>query len=155
MCVYESESRSVIADTLQPHGLYTVHGILQARILECLSLLQGIFPTQVSCIACGFFTIRAPREACVCTHTVSILRTYTDTHHCLYCYVRQQSTEIANLNSELDQLESECWCSTTNTAYWAPVFVIWKWGQQKFLLYRLLKELNTICERLKTVPSIW
>jgi len=29
---------------------YTVHGILQARILEwvCLSLLQGIFPTQGS-----------------------------------------------------------------------------------------------------------
>ena len=23
---------------------YIVHGILQARILECLSLLQGIFP---------------------------------------------------------------------------------------------------------------
>ena len=27
---------------------YTVHGILQARILECLSLLQGVFPTQRS-----------------------------------------------------------------------------------------------------------
>ena len=86
---------------------YAVHGILQARILECLSLLQGIFPTQgsnpglphcrqilyqlshrgsprilewvaypfssgsfqpkgrtgVSCIAGGFFTIRAITEA--------------------------------------------------------------------------------------------
>ena len=27
---------------------YTVHGILQARMLEYLSLLQGIFPTQGS-----------------------------------------------------------------------------------------------------------
>ena len=37
---------------------YTVYGILQARILEwsSLSLLQGIFPTQVSHIAGGFFT---------------------------------------------------------------------------------------------------
>jgi len=34
-----------MSDTLQPHGL-TVHGILQARILEKISLLQGIFPTQ-------------------------------------------------------------------------------------------------------------
>ena len=30
----ESESCSVESDSLQPRGLYTVHGILQARILE-------------------------------------------------------------------------------------------------------------------------
>ena len=30
----ESESRSVVSDSLWPHGLYRVHGILQARILE-------------------------------------------------------------------------------------------------------------------------
>ena len=43
---------------------YTLHGILQARILEwvAFSLLQGIFPTQVSCIAGGFFTSWATRE---------------------------------------------------------------------------------------------
>ena len=35
----ESESCSVVSDSLWPHG--SVHGILQARIL-----LQGIFPTQ-------------------------------------------------------------------------------------------------------------
>ena len=37
-----------MSDSLQPHGLYIVHGILQARILKwvALSLLQGIFPTQ-------------------------------------------------------------------------------------------------------------
>ena len=38
---------------------YTVHGILQARILEWVashSLLQEIFPTQVSCIAGRVFT---------------------------------------------------------------------------------------------------
>ena len=42
------ESRSVMPNSLQPHGLYTVHGTLQARILEwvSLSLPQGIFPTQ-------------------------------------------------------------------------------------------------------------
>ena len=48
---------------------YTVHRILQARILEwvSLSLLQGIFPTQgsnqVSHIAGRFFTSWATREA--------------------------------------------------------------------------------------------
>ena len=37
-----------MSNSLQPHGLYIVHGILQARILKwvALSLLQGIFPTQ-------------------------------------------------------------------------------------------------------------
>ena len=29
-----SESHSVVSNSLQLHGLYTVHGILQARILE-------------------------------------------------------------------------------------------------------------------------
>ena len=33
----ESESHSVISDSLQPHGL--VHGILQARILEWVAFL--------------------------------------------------------------------------------------------------------------------
>ena len=39
---------------------YTIHGILQARILELVALLQGIFPTrdqtQVSHIEGRFFT---------------------------------------------------------------------------------------------------
>ena len=43
----------------------SVHGILQARILECHFLLQGIFPTQGSklespvspVLAGGFFTM--------------------------------------------------------------------------------------------------
>ena len=37
---------------------YTVHGILQARILEWVAFpfSRGIFPTQVSHIAGGFFT---------------------------------------------------------------------------------------------------
>ena len=50
----------------------SVHGILQARILEwgCHALLQGIFPTQgsnqVSCIAGGFFTIWARQVQIFC-----------------------------------------------------------------------------------------
>ena len=61
----ESESRSVVSNSLQPHGDYPVHGILQARILAWVafpftrgssqprdrtqvSLHQGIFPTQGS-----------------------------------------------------------------------------------------------------------
>ena len=31
----ESESRSVVSNTLQPYGI--AHGILQARILECVA----------------------------------------------------------------------------------------------------------------------
>ena len=43
----QSESCSVVSDSCDPM-VYTVHGILQARITGVcsLSLLQGIFPTQ-------------------------------------------------------------------------------------------------------------
>ena len=46
-------SRSAVSNFLPPHGLYSppsssVHGILQARTLEWVALLQGIFPTQGS-----------------------------------------------------------------------------------------------------------
>ena len=68
----KSESRPVVSDSLQPHG------ILQARILEWVA-----FPfsrvsspprdwTQVSCIAGGFFTSWATREA---MYSWSIYRT--------------------------------------------------------------------------------
>ena len=45
----ESESRSVVSDSLQPHGLYsswTFPG--QNAGVGSLSLLQGLFPTQGS-----------------------------------------------------------------------------------------------------------
>ena len=40
----ESGSHSVMSNSLQPHGLYTVHGILQARILEWVA-----FPFSRGC----------------------------------------------------------------------------------------------------------
>ena len=44
--------------------LSSIHGILQARILECVALLLGIFPIQglneVVCTAGGFFTTEPP-----------------------------------------------------------------------------------------------
>ena len=40
-----NESRSVMSDSLKPHGLYNP-GNLQAKILGSRSLLQGIFPTR-------------------------------------------------------------------------------------------------------------
>ena len=59
---YESESRSVVSNSLQLHGLYTIHGILQARILEWVTFpfsrgsSQPSHRTQVSHTAGGFFT---------------------------------------------------------------------------------------------------
>ena len=44
--LYHRESCSVVSDSLRPHGLYRPHGILQARILECVAVLQGVFPNQ-------------------------------------------------------------------------------------------------------------
>ena len=64
----ESASRSVVSDSLWPHGLYSPWNSLgQNTGAGSLSLLQGIFLTrdwtQVSCIAGGFFTSWATREA--------------------------------------------------------------------------------------------
>ena len=59
----------VLSNSLRPHGLYIVHGILQARILEWVAFpfsrgsSQPRDWTQVSCIAGRFFTIWATREA--------------------------------------------------------------------------------------------
>ena len=53
----------------QSHVCYTVHGILQARILEWVAFPFSRGPsqprdqTQVSCTAGGFFTSWATREA--------------------------------------------------------------------------------------------
>ena len=69
MQVSESESRSVMSDSLRLHELYTVHGILQARILEWVAFpfsrgsSQPRDWTQVSHIAGGFFTSWATTEA--------------------------------------------------------------------------------------------
>ena len=53
----ESESHSVVSDSLKPHGLYSPwNSPGQNTGVGSLSLLQGIFPTQVSCIVGGFFT---------------------------------------------------------------------------------------------------
>ena len=62
--VSESESHSVVSNSLRPH---TVHGILQVRILELVAFpfskgsSQPRDRTQVSCMAGGFFTSWATR----------------------------------------------------------------------------------------------
>ena len=62
-----SESHSIGSDTLQPHD-YTVHGILQARMLEWVAFPFSRGSSQprdqtLSCITGGFFTSWATREA--------------------------------------------------------------------------------------------
>ena len=71
--VKESESHSVMSDTLCDPMDYTVRGILQARILEWVAFpfsrgsSQPRDQTQVSRIAGRFFTNWAMREAQKCT----------------------------------------------------------------------------------------
>ena len=68
LVTYESESHSIVSNSLWPHGL-TVYGILQARMLEwvAFSFSRGSSQprdrTRVSCIAGRFFTNWATREA--------------------------------------------------------------------------------------------
>ena len=69
VCVCVCESRSVVSDSLRPHGLKPARFLCPWNSLGkdtgvgCHSLLHGIFPTQVSHIAVRFFTIWATREA--------------------------------------------------------------------------------------------
>ena len=64
----ESESCSVVSDSLKPHG-YTVHEIFQARILEWVAIPFSRVSSQprdwiqVSRTEGGFFTSWATREA--------------------------------------------------------------------------------------------
>ena len=59
-----SASHSVMSDSLLPYGLYSPWNFPgQNTGVGSLSLLQGIFPTQVSSNAGGFFTNWAIREA--------------------------------------------------------------------------------------------
>ena len=65
----ESENRSVISYSLQPHRLYSPwNSPGQDTGVGSRSLLQGIFPTQgsnpVSHIACRFFTAEPPGKSC-------------------------------------------------------------------------------------------
>ena len=71
MCVCVCESCSAVSNSLWPHGLYSPWNSKgQNTGVGSLSLLQGIFPTrdwtQVFCIAGGFFTSWATREAHRC-----------------------------------------------------------------------------------------
>ena len=53
----ESESHSVMSNSLRPNGLYSPwNSPGQNTGVGSFSLLQGIFPTQVSHTAGGFFT---------------------------------------------------------------------------------------------------
>ena len=55
--IYESESRSVMSNSLRPRGQYSPWNSLGWNTgVGSLSLLQRIFPTQVSHIAGRFFT---------------------------------------------------------------------------------------------------
>ena len=53
---YESESRSVVSNSLQPHGLYSPWNSPGQNTGVGSHSLQAIFLTQVSYIADGFFT---------------------------------------------------------------------------------------------------
>ena len=76
----ESESCSVLSDSLGPHGLpgSSVHGILQARILEWVAIPFSRESSQprnrawVSGIARKFFTIWATRKAQLYTQTLKL-----------------------------------------------------------------------------------
>ena len=65
----ECESHSVMSNSLWSHGLFIVHGILQAWILEWIAVpfsrgsSQPRDQAQVSCIADRFFSSWATREA--------------------------------------------------------------------------------------------
>ena len=69
-----------------------VHGILQAKILECVAIsfsrgsLKPRDQTQVSCIAGRFFTIWATREALLCLYDRFLLLLLLTERGCIYMF---------------------------------------------------------------------
>ena len=69
----ESESCSVVSSSLQPHRLYSPwNSPGQNTGVGSHFLLQGIFPTQVSHVAGGFFTSWATGEALILTRITNL-----------------------------------------------------------------------------------
>ena len=69
----ESEHCSVMSNSLWPRGLYSPwNSPGQNTGVGSLSLLQGIFPTQVPHIPCRFFTNWATREVPDCCGSIAI-----------------------------------------------------------------------------------
>ena len=75
----KKESRSFVTDSMWPHGLYKVHGILQARIQEWVAFpssrgsSQHRNQIQVSCIAGRFLPAepqRKPDKQLTCTSLI-------------------------------------------------------------------------------------
>ena len=102
VCVLIAQSYPILCDPMDcslPGS--SVHGILQARILESVAILfskgssQPRDWTQVSCIAGRFFTIWATREAHICiiyTYIIYIclgkpMCVYTQTFVCVYMHI--------------------------------------------------------------------
>ena len=123
----ESESRSVESDSLWPHGLYTLHAILQARILEWVAIpFSRIFLTQGS-------------NSCLL--------------HCrkiLYCLSYQGSKSRSFSGIPLVSVcSSKCWqFDLWSSAFLKPSLYIWK-----FSVHRLLK--TSLKDFEHNLPSMW
>ena len=96
---------------------YTVHGVLQARILEWVAIpfsrgsSQSRDRTQLSCIAGGFFTSWATREVWLSTKELMLLN----------CGAGEDSWEF--LGQKWDQT-SQYWRKSTLNIHWKD----WCWS---------------------------
>ena len=104
-------SRSVMSDFLLPQGLYSlpgssVHGILQARILEWIAIFfskGSSWPrdqAQVSCIAGRFFTIWATRDALIYPQYNNFKHLCLEYNNRVSKYMKQRKI---NLRREIDK----------------------------------------------------
>ena len=117
-----SESRSVVSDSLRPHGLYT-YGILQARILEWVAFPFSKGPsqtrdqTQVSCIADRFFNIWATRAVQEYWSGEPVPSTSG---------LPDSGIKPGSPVLQVDSLPAE-----SGKSHWLPVIVLWSWRRLK------------------------
>ena len=96
MCLRSERSRHSVVWFFATPMDYTVHGILQAKILGFVAFPLSRWSsksrnwTQVSCIAGRFFTTRATREA----HTHMYVYTYVLIHFCYFWAFKYSFTAI-------------------------------------------------------------
>ena len=138
-----SESCSVSADSLRLHGLYTVHGILQARILEWEAIpfsresSQPRDQTQVSCIAGRFFiswATREPLRKCLKWGKIQLKKK----NHSNICLDQKQMRQGKNIQSR--------WCRKTRA---------WPLGKNVICIWLSPSLINcgTICS--KETTCVW
>ena len=157
----ESESCLVVSNSVTPWSDYTVHAVLQVRILEWVAFpfsrgsSQPRDWTQVSCIAGGFFTNWAIRKAQLCDLGQSIKqRQSIEQDHYVWVGL-DPSPQLLCLWEEDDKIYLKFvqrikWCTSLNIN-WA--YIIFEHGAKQGIYIHELRHVSCLSETLMCLEN--